>query len=239
MAAVLEREGLTFGHVVRQWGYIEGMLDVCSTGSGERQGYQAFNDVRTLAYARSGFPAGYPAATGIGQATGGVVLEFLALDAPDDVRVSPISNPKQVDAHRYSDGVLIGESLEDLSGKSPPKFERAKRVARGEAETVFVSGTASIRGEESVAVGDVAAQTRTTIDNIAALVGGRLLSRLRAYVKRSGDIPVVRSVCEDAYGTIPALYVQADVCRDELLVELEGAVVVRPSLSSGGTEVRR
>jgi enamine deaminase RidA (YjgF/YER057c/UK114 family) len=222
MEAVLDRERLTYGDVVRQWNYIERMLDVRAAG---RQGYQAFNDVRTLAYGRSEFPFGYPAATGIGQAAGGVVLQFIALDTRPDVRVVPLSNPRQVDAHHYSSCVLVGEALDELPGKSPPKFERAKLVARGDRRVLFVSGTAAILGEESVGASDVAAQTETTIENIAELVGGAGLSHLRAYVKRAEDIPVVRRVCEAAYGPIPALYVRADVCRDELLVELEGALV--------------
>jgi enamine deaminase RidA (YjgF/YER057c/UK114 family) len=227
MDAVLRDAGLTFDHVVRQWNYIEGLLEIHAAACGSHQGYQAFNDVRTLAYGPSEFPAGYPAATGIGQAAGGVVLEFLACDAPGDVTVVPFSNPRQVDAHRYSAGQLVGESLEDLPGKSTPKFERAKLVAREDEEVIFVSGTAAIVGERSVAPGDVAAQTRTTIDNIAALIGARKLSRLRAYVKRSEDVATVRTICEEAFGPIPALYVQADICRDDLLVELEGVLLNR------------
>ena len=234
MGAVLQQEKMTFGHVVRQWGYIEGLLDVRDDCPKGHQRYQAFNDVRTAAYARSEFPSGYPAATGIGQATGGVVLEFIALDAPLDVGVAPLSNPRQTDAHCYSREMLVGESLARLKNKSTPKFERAKLVTRGDEETVFVSGTAAIVGERSVAPGDVEAQTRTTIENIAALVGDTRLSRLRAYVKRSEDIGAVRAICEDAYGSIPAVYVQADVCRDELLVELEGALCNRAYTAAAG-----
>jgi enamine deaminase RidA (YjgF/YER057c/UK114 family) len=222
MEAVLAAEGLGFGHVVRQWGYLEGMLDI---GPEELQGYQAFNDVRTVVYARSTWPTGYPSATGIGQDAGGIALEFLALEVPDGIVVEAVSNPRQIDAHRYSEGVLVGAPIDELEDASAPKFERAKRVRVGQDEVVFVSGTASILGEESVALGDVAAQTITTLDNMAALVDGRPLTRLRAYVKRAADIPTVREVCEARLGPVPALYVKADVCRDELLVELEGALV--------------
>jgi enamine deaminase RidA (YjgF/YER057c/UK114 family) len=233
MRAVLAAESMGFGHVVRQWGYIEGLLDIRADCPKGHQRYQAFNDVRSLAYASSEFPAGYPAATGIGQAAGGVALEFIALDAPADVRVAPISNPRQTDAHHYSGAMLVGDSLARTRTKTTPKFERAKAVSRGEQETVFVSGTAAIVGEFSVAPGDVAAQTRTTIENIAALVGDVRLSRLRAYVKRAGDFGVVRGICEAAFGPIPSVYVQADVCREELLVELEGAVCVGASTCVG------
>jgi len=222
MEAVLRRERMDFGLVVRQWNYIEGLLGLRSSAGKKRQNYQAFNDIRTLAYEGSIFPTGYPAATGIGQSSGGVILEFIALEGPPDLRVVPVSNPRQTDPHRYSDVVLVGTPLPTVSRKTSPKFERAKLVARGPAETVFVSGTAAVLGEGSVGRGDVAAQTRTTIDNIAALTGGRNLAYLRGYVKRAKDIPKVREICERAYGPIPALFVQADICRPELLVELEG-----------------
>jgi len=220
MEAILAAEGMDYGHVVRQWNYIEGMLEV---ENGGRQRYQDFNDVRSARYATSEFPHGYPAATGIGQVAGGVVLEFIAVDAPDEVEIAPVSNPRQIDAHRYSEGVLVGEVV----AKTSPKFERAKRVARDGTETVFVSGTASIIGEESVAIGDVAAQTTITLENIATLTPDGSLSSLRAYVKQAEDIPAVRAVCESALGDIPALYVHSDVCRDELLVEIEGISVTR------------
>lgn len=215
MEAILAAEGLGFGHVVRQWNYIERFLDLCAGG---RQPYQDFNDVRTERYDRDEFPNGYPAATGIGQATGGVVIEFVAVDAPADVEVAPVTNPRQIDAHRYSECVLVG----DASEKTPPKFERAKRVRHGDAETVFVSGTASIIGEESVAVGDVAAQTKTTLENIRILSDSCPLVSLRAYVKHANDIETVREVCQASWPSCDALYVVADVCREELLVEIEG-----------------
>jgi len=235
MRAVLERERMSFGHVVRQWGYIERLLDLrpdCPLG---HQRYQAFNDVRSLFYASSAFPNGYPAATGIGQAAGGVVLEFIALDAPGDVRIAPVSNPRQTDAHRYSNVTLVGASLARLADKTTPKFERAKKITTRDGEVVLVSGTASIVGEKSVGLGDVEAQTRTTIENILALVGDAGLSRLRAYVRRRGDLAAVRRICEEAFGPIPALYVEADVCRDDLLVELEGMAGARAPVATRGT----
>ncbi len=240
MAAVLRKEGLTFGHVIRQWNYIEDIVGQRKARGKLCQNYQVFNDVRTRYYNSSDFPWGYPAATGIGQAAGGVVIEFTALEAPPGARLVPVSNPRQIDAHRYSGGVLVGSHIEGPEAKTSPKFERAKLLARGRSGVVYVSGTAAVLGERSAGRGDVESQTRTTARNIAALVGpanlgpprmpgGRgaaPLSYLRAYVKRPSDIPKVRRVCERAFGPIPALYVRADVCRPELLVELEGIKLV-------------
>lgn len=225
MDAILEREGMTFGHVVRQWNYIEHMLEPGVVGPRDCQRYQVFNDVRTLAYERATFPHGYPAATGIGQATGGVQIEFIAIDAGSAVEIAPLSNPQQVDAHCYSSDVLVGRPARDLAERTPPKFERAKRVAWGAGALVFVSGTASIVGEQSIGVGDPTAQTRTTLGHIEALLEGEMPSYLRAYVKHASDIGAVRTVCQSVCGRTPVTYVQADVCRGELLVEIEGLLV--------------
>jgi enamine deaminase RidA (YjgF/YER057c/UK114 family) len=229
MASILRREGMDFGDVLRQWNYIEGVLE---GGGEERRGYQVFNDVRSIAYGPSRFPAGYPAATGIGQAAGGVILAFIALSAPPDVRIAPLTNPKQVDAHRYSEEVLVGSPLGEKAARASPKFERGKLVASGAEQVVFVSGTAAIQGERSVDPGDVAAQTRTSIENVALLRPGARLVQLRVYVKRPEDVPVVRGICEEAYGSVPSLYVRADVCREELLVEIEG-MMVAPATAAG------
>jgi enamine deaminase RidA (YjgF/YER057c/UK114 family) len=231
MEAVLGAERMTYGHVIRQWNYIETMLDVRE----DVQCYQVFNDVRTIAYGKSEFPTGYPASTGIGQAAGGVILEFIALDPAAGIAVTPLTNPRQVDAHLYSPEVLVGEAHRALPAKSRPKFERGKRVLGPEDEAIFLSGTAAILGEESVGGESVEAQTLTTIENIEAVVPGRPLSHLRAYVKREGDIPLVRKVLTAAYPTVPTLFVKADVCREELLVEIEGVLVSR---SGNGQEVR-
>jgi enamine deaminase RidA (YjgF/YER057c/UK114 family) len=246
MEAVLVREGLGFRDVVRQWNYIEDIVGVRREDKKLCQNYQAFNDVRSLAYGGSEFAAGYPAATGIGQASGGVVLEFAALAPASGLAVVPLSNPRQVDAHRYSAGVLVGETIAEAGEKTSPKFERAKLVTRGASGIVFVSGTAAVLGQKSVGRRDVEAQTRTTVANIRALTSAANLERagfsgaadaaplsyLRAYVKRAADIPKVRGVCERAFGPIPALYVRADVCRPELLVELEGIKILRRALGT-------
>ena len=224
-AAILAAAGMDFGHVVRQWNTIGRMLDCVPDA---RQRYQIFNDARTKAYAACTFPHGYPAATGIGQAVERTQVELIALDGPG-VRIESRSNPEQVDAHRYSDAVLPGAVDPELHAKTPPKFERAVALESSGGHTVLVSGTASIVGEQSVGAGDVVAQTRTTLHHIDTLLEGRAPTHLRVYVKHAKDVPAVRNVCQAAHGPVPATYVIADVCRDELLVEIEAARVAPAS----------
>ena len=175
----------------------------------------------------------YPASTGIGMDGRGFLAATRAVqsDRPD-LRVVMLENPRQTSAfdyaHRYS--------------PSSPKFARAVAVVaeRDRSATFFISGTASITDSESRHSGDVVRQTHETLDNIAALVGEPNLASMgypgygvtlaglasmRVYVKRVSDIPVVRATCEERLPDVPVVYVVADVCRPELLVEIEAAAM--------------
>jgi enamine deaminase RidA (YjgF/YER057c/UK114 family) len=240
MKKILDRENLGFGDVVRQWNYIENITGTTRLEAGEKQNYQIFNDVRSIYYGTGGFKNGYPAATGIGMNYGGTVLEFIAVDASASagLTVLPVENPDQVDAHRYSQDVLVGESLKELKEKTTPKFERAKLLVNARGCLVYISGTASIRGQKTMAEDDVETQTRITIENIAKLVSpenlvnhgaprdyrSSPLSYCRVYVKNKEDLPKVKKICEDHYKDVPTLYLLSDICRPTLLVEIEGAI---------------
>ncbi|MBN3040867.1 MAG: GNAT family N-acetyltransferase, partial [Candidatus Omnitrophica bacterium] len=198
MKKILEAEGMVFSDVLRQWNYIP---DIIGSTPGfikrlsllfdgqlaefparllflfqrKRQNYQIFNDSRGIFYSQSRFYNGYPAATGIGQAAGSVVLEFIALDCTkrSDVIVKGIKNTLQVDAHRYSQEKLKGKPGFRQKKKATPKFERAKIVLVKKGDYVYVhfyvSGTAAIRGEETQPEG-IENQTRLTLENIANLL---------------------------------------------------------------------
>ena len=240
MKKILENENMDFSHVVRQWNYIENITGPTLPEEGEKQNYQVFNDVRGLYYETSEFTHGYPAATGIGMNYGGVVLEFIAVDAADAIEILPIENPFQVDAHRYSDSVLVGKAIEDIPVKASPKFERAKLLVKKQTGSyfIYISGTAAIRGEETIAEDDVEEQTKVTIENIANLVSpenlkkyGALfgpeihpLSYFRVYVKNEADLPKVKKICTPFFKGAPGEYLVSDICRESLLVEIEGVV---------------
>ncbi|EGD02649.1 endoribonuclease L-PSP, partial [Burkholderia sp. TJI49] len=103
------------------------------------------------------------------------------------------------------------------------------------APVLFVSGTASIVGHRTVHAGDVVAQTRETIANLVAVLeqaarqghGPFTLADLnyRVYVRDAADgaaLAAIERVLREAAGPdLRALFVHADVCRDDLLVEIE------------------
>ena len=76
---VLRQTGFTLTHIQRQWNYIERI----TAFDGVDQHYQAFNNVRSAHYAKAEWPAGYPAATGIGSHFGGILIDVDAAQLTD------------------------------------------------------------------------------------------------------------------------------------------------------------
>lgn len=237
--SILHAEGMKVEHIVRQWSYVEHIAAVNDFQAGT-QNYQVFNDVRAHFYSRGDFSKGYPAATGIGMNTGGVIIGFIAISPSPDVCIAAIRNPRQTDAHAYSESTLLGKKTGLTAQKSTPKFERAKLVRWKGKTTIFVSGTASIVGELTVGKRKVEVQTQTAIENIYQLFSREnrqmhgmdvdltdiTFSHLRVYVKERRDISAVKAICEERLNFQSILYLQSDVCREDLLVEIEGMLTL-------------
>lgn len=229
LAAILGGEGLSVSDISRQWNYIPRITHIGRDG---QQHYQAFNDARSDFYSSVEWNDGYPAATGIGTTFGGVMVEVDAAQL-SHTRIVPLDNSLQVAAHHYSTQVLCGSKI-----LSTPKFERAKAIDYGrDGVKIYISGTAAIRGEESLKGVGIEEQTRATVENIDWLVGHENMAKagievhgepqykvLRVYLKYRSDYMPARTALERRFGSLPILYVLSDVCREELLIELEGVV---------------
>ena len=186
----------------------------------------------------------YPASTGIGTLEHGLVTTSLSVQTDrEDVEILSLENPQQTSAFDYP---------KEYSIKSP-KFARAMAIRIGDHLTTWVSGTASIVNSETVHIGDAAGQTEQTLDNIEKLIsaenfarqgwadaGATLadLAKIRVYVKHLEDYQKCREVCERRLGQIPAIYAQADVCRPDLLVEIEGVAFSQLRKAEGDDERR-
>jgi enamine deaminase RidA (YjgF/YER057c/UK114 family) len=232
---VLEAAGASFEDVARIWLY-HGNITELEKGT-ER--YRELNRARTdffagVPFAQRDDTAGcvdrtiYPASTGIGTLEHGLVTTCLALETErTDKQFLALENPLQTPSFDYP---------EQYSIKSP-KFSRAMALRLGNHVTTWVSGTASIVDSETVHIGDVGKQTEQTLTNIERLIdadnftrlgwpdaGATLddLAKVRVYVKHPEDYEKCREVVERRLGTIPAIYAVADVCRPDLLVEIEG-----------------
>lgn len=241
MKSHLAAAGADFDQVVRTWIYVNQITE----GPEGAQRYQEFNRARTDFYRdcrfgkklRPPIPLGdgalYPASTGIGTSGRRITMACMALDTKrDDVFLVPLENPRQTPAYAYA---------AKYSPQSP-KFSRAMAVVQGRYASFLVSGTASIVDARTVHPGDAVRQTEQTLDNIEALLAPanvarlglpgtgatlRDVAKLRVYVKRPEDYEACRAVVERRLPRVPALYLRADVCRPDLLVEVE-AVAFAP-----------
>jgi enamine deaminase RidA (YjgF/YER057c/UK114 family) len=237
----LARAGCGLEGAVRTWLYLGDIVGP----EGDTQRYKELNRARAAFFEGVEFlrlcgppdrpVARFPASTGIGCDGRALLVGALALDtARDDVRAIAMENPRQTAASAYA----------PRHSPRSPLFSRAVAIAAGLDAMVLVSGTASILDSESRHGGDVVAQAHETLDNIAALVAAPNLARhgiagvgatlgdlagARVYLKDAADYPAVRAACEGRWGAVPAVYTVADVCRPELLVEIEAVAYPRPT----------
>ena len=244
--SLLNGRGVRFEQVIRTWLYLGGIV----APEGTTQRYKELNRARADFYKDIPFLASYqretrrgpvfPASTGIGTEGRDLTARAIALATDrDDIIAMALENPRQTSAYDYARSYSL----------QSPKFSRAMALSYGPDMTFFISGTASIINSESRHLGDAVAQTHEALNNIEALIsednlgrhglpgfGSSLegLGQVRVYIKRTEDYPKILAVCAQRLGEVPAIYTTADVCRPELLVEIEGIAFSRrePSPSS-------
>lgn len=201
-----------YPHLLRCWNY----FGEIHRGEGDVERYRQFcvGRHRALAIA-SGFEQHLPAATVIGTQEKMARVYFLAAREGG----LQVENPRQVPAFKYP------RSYSPL----PPSFSRAllKRWDSGEQQ-LFVSGTASVVGHESHHPDNTAAQLRETLANLKALLkvadadGGPWRPEgLKVYLRRPEDLSAVREALAREFRDAPLLYLQGDICRTDLSVEIE------------------
>jgi len=182
--------------------------------------YRQFNIGRQDAFleCHRGATGNVPAACAIGLAGGPLSIAFMAGASP----AVALENPRQVSAYNYPADY----------GPRSPTFSRAALAYLPGQEILFISGTASIVGHQTVHPGDVAGQCRECMANIDAVLGeaNRLcrstpfgLGELsyRVYVRDAGDFRLIRETMKALIGGAEIVYVQADICRHDLLLEIE------------------
>lgn len=224
-------EPTAFAHPVRFWAFVPGIHDDLGAGLDR---YMAFNAGRYGAFAAhfgrpTSFDRSIPTASAVGVQGDQFLLHCLATDEPG----LPVENPRQVSAYHYS----------RRFGPMPPCFARATLLrGRTHQPMLLVGGTASITGEESRHAGDLDAQARETFRNLASVVASAA-GRTRPDDLGTAEIKTLlaafrelRVYYTDAAhqcslgGLVDATFspqcrvewMQASLCRPELLIEIEG-----------------
>lgn len=193
----------------RFWNYIPRI----NLGEGEQEEYKKFCSGRLAAFSEQNIEAAFfPAASALGHQTDGAVIYVFASRSPG----KQYENPSQERAYHYP----------RQYGTSSPSFSRATNAEIAKQTTLFISGTASIVGYESTSVSRLQGQLETTADNITLLlkhVGERVppIQALKVYLRDPSDLEPARRFLASRYPNIPALFTQADICRNNLLVEIE------------------
>lgn len=226
-------DALGYAHLIRVWNYVPEINR--DTHGSER--YRQFNAARQAALLASGRPVtgNVSAACALGAAVGSPLLVyFLASQSAP----SFIENPRQVSAYNYP----------PQYGARSPVFSRATVLHEAEGMTLFISGTASIVGHRTIHAGDAAAQTRETITNIEALLteANRVTGTeeftleslaCKVYVRDPSDLPIIQAELRAALGPgARPVYLQADICRRDLGVEIEATAMVDSTAWTGPAE---
>jgi chorismate lyase/3-hydroxybenzoate synthase len=145
-----------------------------------------------------------PAATAVGTDDPFITIKFVAANS----KGRSIENPNQISAYNYP----------RQYGKDSPSFARAY-LACG---TLFISGTASIRGHQSLHENDLHGQLKESQQRIEELLQDHEVKMLTAYVRDIKDMPTVDKILRKSYPNLGKFQIdKADICRRELLVEIE------------------
>jgi chorismate lyase/3-hydroxybenzoate synthase len=197
-------------HWQRLWNY----LGDINAGVGDDERYKRFCVGRAEGM-HGRLEARYPAATAVGHHGRGGLLQVYGLAA-----TSPgtrVENPRQVSAWQYP----------RQYGPVPPSFARAMRLPANDA--LAISGTAAISGHESRHAGDLGAQLEETLANLRALLAaGGMPARfdagspLKVYVRHPEHAGRVADFLDRHASAAPRRLLHGDICRTELLVEIDG-----------------
>lgn len=204
--SILQSVGMSFTDVIRTWFFNDRILDW----------YADFNRARDTFFKKHGiFDRLVPASTGIGSANiwGAALMARVFAVRPKSpaVRIEAVPSPLQCPAIDYHSS-----------------FSRAVELQHPDYRHLIISGTASIEpGGKTAHVGDIDRQIELTLDVVQAILKSRNMDwrdTLRAvvYLKDADFRPHYERIAT-ARGILPlpAICVQADVCRDDLLFEIE------------------
>jgi chorismate lyase/3-hydroxybenzoate synthase len=209
-----------YPHLIRVWNYF---ADI----NGEEQGlerYRQFCLGRFDAFTAAGIhESQFPSACALGHRGGDLLIYALASKAP----ARHFENPRQASAYHYPTEY----------GPRSPSFARASlHSLPGQVPKLFVSGTASVVGFVTLHPYSLSEQITVTLENLDLLLAhvvqqsasatGELpllqAEVLKVYVRNTADLDEIKTRVEQAYPGVSVVYVAADICRADLLLEIDG-----------------
>ena len=212
---------LGYSHLRRIWNYFPHINE--ESHGLERYRQFCVGRYQALAEFLPDFPESLPAGTAVGTRSGPLQIYVLAGMHP----ATHLGNPRQLNAYEYP----------DTYGPRSPSFARAT-FYRSEAHSqLYIAGMASVVGHTSRHAGLPEAQTRETMQNLRALLshaegaarmhftGTQSSALYKVYVRDAAHLAKVREgLCNGPLASEQVLFLQGELCRKELLVEIEGLI---------------
>jgi len=216
LEAIAERG---YPYLLRIWNY----LPRINEGAGDDERYRLFNIGRAQAFERwlGSRESGFPSSSAVGTPGDDLRTAFLASARPP----LQLENPRQTSAFRYPTEY----------GPQAPSFARATLASCRSGDALFLAGTASIVGHETRHRDSVTAQLEETLRNVETMIeSARDMAKdripplaefglVKVYLRHAEHLGIVRTqLARVLRPETPTLYLEADICRSDLLIEIEG-----------------
>ncbi|MEO1431196.1 MAG: AMP-binding protein [Cyanobacteria bacterium J06633_8] len=218
----------------RVWNYVPFINEKTE----ELENYRSFCKGRSLAFEEfygDNFEFKLPAASAVGINDNKLVIYFIGGKQSG----SHIENHEQIPAFKYP----------KKYGPKSPSFARGTLVSQAQRQTGYISGTASIKGSESVTLQTIAQQLHTTIDNISIVCEkmgfvermsfdspmpspAKYTRKFKVYIRKQEDFSYIEQEFSKIILLNPQdqiIYLQSDICRSNLDIEIEAVIENRKS----------
>ncbi|AOX01853.1 hypothetical protein BJP34_22595 [Moorena producens PAL-8-15-08-1] len=208
-------------NLCRIWNYIPYINDK----TGGLENYKSFCQGRSLAFENfygADFRVKLPAGTGVGIADDTYGIYFIAVKE----NIRNVENSEQVSAYYYP----------SQYGPRSPSFARGTVIKPNGKRIGYLSGTASIKGHQSVGKGDIGKQFDITLDNMGLVFEGMGFNRglpdpmqsdraFIIYLRDPSDLPVVQQMVKNNFAVSDRLiYLHSNICRADLDIEIEATI---------------
>lgn len=205
-------------NLCRIWNYVPYINDK----SRGLENYKSFCKGRSLAFENfygEDFQIKLPAGTAVGIREDTYIVYFIAIKE----NILNVENPQQVSAFNYP----------RQYGPRSPSFARGTAINYQGKRICYVSGTASIKGHQSIGKGDIVKQFYITLDNIKLVFeqmgfGSNFPDpqlydcHITIYLRHVSDLSTIKKlVTENLLPINHLMYLHSDICRAELDIEIE------------------
>jgi len=200
--------------LIKIWHYIPDLLKVYRN---KKTNYSLLCEARESIYKKYYKNLNYPAATVIGTNSNNILVYFFSVRCNS---YKSIENSRQVSSYNYPQNIFLEK----------PMFSRAVsfKLSGDLKKQIIISGTASIRGYESVYTKDVLNQLNESILNYLTFMpeGDTTSNVCRVYLAKSqsANVKFIVEALDKIIGSENYVLLEGDICRKELLVEIEGII---------------